>query len=139
MKRVYKVIRWMHNGYFSVIGKVRGMDREYKPNQWTYPSESKIRHGYGLCAFETPQQAEAFMNEHNECFLRVWECEAREVWIPDVPSLNLDAIRERKAPFSRQLRGFNLLRNAPVQNAWPEGTIMCSAIKLVRLLKGGKT
>ena len=124
--KVYKVVRrrfGISSGLYSVI-MFNHACVKYEPNKWVEAPEWLQERGYHLTAFEDLKVAEKWTNEilrlnaDLPLFLEIWEAEADGVVEDLPPKCNEFAVDYEKL--------------LPRLGVWPEGTVMCRRLKLVK-------
>ena len=122
--KAYKVVligrRGWKNGPVLMSACARGEAMVYYARgQWSEAPDWLWEGGYGLCCFETEEQAKKFFNSIPFNYKELWEVEAEEVLTEIPPAMDLIALERKKI-------------QGPIENGWAEGTIMARRVKLIR-------
>ena len=121
--QVYKVVERLDDGTLvSVVayGRARVV---YTPNEWTAAPDWLRRHGYHLTAFSNYDDAYFFAKA-------ITAFRPREIWLAEAKGVI------EKLPPPRFLIHISEGKFTDLEyGVWPNGTVMCKALKLVRKLK----
>ena len=133
MGLVYKVVKHVPTGYFSAVAKGLYQVR-YHPQAWTKASTG------GLLVFDNLKAATGFHTLNNwRGDLELWEAQCRwPVKLPAVADARLTS--PRCLPQTEKVRRYwrvkRLARDEQHWGTpWPEHTVACKAVKLLRRIK----
>jgi hypothetical protein len=126
MPKVYKIVKQQPNGKLVSAAAQGKAQVQYKPGEWAYPPKWLRKEGYnGLYAFSNLKDAIEYYNHiYRPENLQLWEARAEGISPPTKICLDFVSLRNG---FTGPFR----------QKHWPEGTISCKELKLLKQVKAG--
>jgi hypothetical protein len=116
--RAYKVVRGDGKKHKPAICMARV---SYEIGKWTVPPEDADDEGYGLLVFSTLKDAKAFILGSFPGYRKIFLCEVRGVY-KSLPPMRFS---DSAVPWLEVVSS----------GSWPPGTLMVSAVKLLKEVK----